>query len=176
MRIILATHADDAELQDEGLKGPAYEIACALAGEVGRQVVSRSRVAAVYTAPQPSAVATAGHLAQELSLPQPSALPALGEGIEGETLAALRRVQSSAWTAIERLKEDHGADDQLLLVTPPLTVQAVVCRALTMPVEDFQRFRIDHGSLTIIEFRAQQNRTILVSLNETCHLAGLEAP
>jgi broad specificity phosphatase PhoE len=114
-------------------------------------------------------------IAATLSLPDPTWLPGLGDDAENDTLSLLRRLQATAWTAIERFKEDHGADDQILAVTPVSTVQATVCRALSMPLEDFQRFRIDPGSLTIIDFRVQQNRTLLLTLNETCHLARIEA-
>jgi broad specificity phosphatase PhoE len=170
MRVVLATCVESAESQD---RVPAGELALAMADEIRRQVLSRGSIAGSYAAPQAAAGELSALLAKELGLSVPETLMDLGEGSDGDTLAALRRVQASAWTAIERLKEEHGADDQLLLVVPATTVQALVCRALTMPVEDYQRFRIDHGSLTIIDFRVQQNRTILLSLNETCHIAAL---
>jgi hypothetical protein len=40
-----------------------------------------------------------------------------------------------------------------------------------MPLDDMARFALHPGSLTVIEYRTQpRERTLIASLNETCHL------
>ena len=107
-------------------------------------------------------------LREELTTLTPEVLPADG-GLE-----AIAAIQERAWSVIEALKQEQESDATLVLVTHELTIRALVCRALSLPLQEMRRFALDAGSMTTIEFRTQpRERTLIASLNETCHLEAL---
>jgi broad specificity phosphatase PhoE len=188
MRVILVGHGEtqSAPTLLDG-RAPLSELgqrqAQALAAELRDTIARRQSIEKVYSGRTTPALATATLIAGELDLGEPDALAGLMH--EAEALSAveasddavvelLRGVADVAWSTIEQFRETHADEAQVVGVAHPLTVRAIVCRALALPLESHRRFRVDPGSLTIIAFR--QQRTILASLNETCHLGGLPRP
>jgi broad specificity phosphatase PhoE len=107
-------------------------------------------------------------LREELTTLTPEVLPADGG------LDAVGAIQERAWSVIEALKQSHEPDATLVLVSHELTIRSLVCRALQMPLTDMRRFALEPGSFSVIEYRTQpRERTLIASLNETCHLEGL---
>jgi broad specificity phosphatase PhoE len=99
------------------------------------------------------------HLRDDLSAP------------EDESTAALAASQEQAWSLIEAAKTLFEPDATLVLVTHDLIVRALVCRALSMPLDEMQRFSLQPGSMSTIEWRTQpRERLLIASLNEVCHL------
>jgi probable phosphoglycerate mutase len=165
---------DDPPLSDAGLRQ-----ARAVADELRALGARGDRHASVLTsplrAPQMAAalIATTLELAppqlrEELTTLTPEVLPADGG------LDAVEAIQERAWSVIEALKGSQETDATLVLVTHELTIRALVCRALSMPLTEMRRFALEPGSLSVIEYRTQpRERTLIASLNETCHLDGL---
>ena len=79
----------------------------------------------------------------------------------------LRDVQDRAWSAVTRLAERHESDT-VVAVTHNFTINAIVCAALDMPLNNFRKLRIDLGSVTRLDVLPE--RTVLTSLNETWRL------
>ena len=117
----------------------------------------------VYTSPAPVARATATILAEQLRLPGVEVRPGLQAGASYDE-------RYDVWPVIEELRDAHPDDAQVVAVTDQASTYAAVCRALGLPAEARQRFRVDPASMSAIAFR--QNRTILSLLNESCHLNG----
>jgi broad specificity phosphatase PhoE len=92
--------------------------------------------------------------------------------IDTEVFEELTGKADLLWQSAAQLASAEP-DGKLVAVSHDLCIAAVVCRALSMPVADFRRFRIDLGSISVIDFRPQ--RTILASLNETHHLPAATA-
>lgn len=111
-------------------------------------------------------------VAPELMTLTPEVLPPDGD------LGALEAIQARAWDWLETQKQAAEPGANLLLVTHDLTIRAVVCRALSLPLNEMHRFQIDPASLTTIEFRLQnqRERVLIARLNETCHLDQSIAP
>jgi broad specificity phosphatase PhoE len=188
LRIILVSHGENIDVAAAmprhsdpgaedygGLTTLGRRQALALAYELKDKVARRQPIERLYAADAAAALATASILGRELQLPEAEPLaglvapPAVADAFA--ELEALRGVEDGAWSAIERLRDSHADEAQVIAVAPLLTVRAIVCRALSLPVEGHRRFRVDAASLTILSFR--QQRTILQSLNETCHLENL---
>ncbi len=131
-------------------------------------------VAAIYSSPLKAAWATAEVIAAALGIAAVRAsdelvtvMPeVLTPGRDG--LAALSMLQERAWGAVEALKERHEPDVGLILVSHRLPIQAMVARALSIPLEDTDRYEVGTASISAIEFRGP--RTILHVLNDLCHL------
>ena len=187
MRVILVCHGESeigtlqtSVLEDALLSELDARRASAIALELRDNVARRQPVEAIYSSPLAPALKTASMVADELNLPPPDrrcTLPALSsrparEADAASSLDLLRAVQAGAWEAIEAFRRTHAEGAQIVAVTDRLTIHAIVCRALSISIEEFRRFRIDTGSMTTVAFR--QQRTLLASLNETCHLNGID--
>ena len=83
---------------------------------------------------------------------------------------SLRQVQDRAWPAIVELSARHR-DETVVAVTHNFTIQAIVCRALEMPLRNGRRLRQQVGAMTRLAFIGDD--ASLVSLNEIWHLASL---
>lgn len=85
---------------------------------------------------------------------------------------SLLQVQARAWRVVERLRAAHN-DATVALVSHNFVLGCLITRALDAPLHEFRRFRLSVASVTILRFRG--DRTLLVRLNDTCHLtrAGL---
>jgi probable phosphoglycerate mutase len=187
MRLLLVRHceADWPEgwtEADPGLTPRGHEQARAVAVELaGRLSEARS---AVLSSPARRATETAEVIAAEIGasveiddmlwlelLADPDVRRRFAEGAVDEALLAeLEATGERVWEWATQLAQEQP-DAQIVAVCHDTVVAAVVCRALSMPIAGTRRLRIDMGSLSVIDFRAQ--RTILMSLNETFHL---EAP
>ncbi|MGE0060003.1 MAG: histidine phosphatase family protein [Dehalococcoidia bacterium] len=131
-------------------------------------------VAAVYASPlasaQTAAALVAGSLGLEgfetapaLATVMPETLPPGRSGIE-----TLAMIQDYAWSHVEVVKLLHEPDVSVVFVSHELPIRALVCKALSIPLEESDRFQVQPGSLSAIEFRGP--RTILALLNDLCHL------
>jgi broad specificity phosphatase PhoE len=74
---------------------------------------------------------------------------------------------------VEHLRERH-AEQTVALVSHNFVLGCLLTRALGLPVHAFRRFRLSVASATTLNFRA--DRTMLVQLNDTCHLAHAGLP
>lgn len=82
----------------------------------------------------------------------------------GESLSDVR---ARAWQAVKRLAERHPSET-VLAVTHNFTIQAIICTALGMPLNNFRRLRVDLASITRLDVSI--DRVTQVSINETSHL------
>jgi broad specificity phosphatase PhoE len=163
---------DDPPLTAMGLRQ-----AEALAAELRAAIARGAVIEALYSSPLRPAVETAEVIARDLDLTTPrmaAELATLTPEIvpANSDLEGLTALQERAWSLIEALKQEHDERSTLVLVSHELTIRALVCRALSMPLDDAHRFALDLASLTTIEFRlqGQRERTLIAQLNETCHL------
>jgi broad specificity phosphatase PhoE len=184
MRVILIRHGEleDSWLPDTGHNDPPLSPL----GNLQSRAIAREIVAlqeqglqfeAVYTSPLTAASSTAEVVADALGLtPQVSRAVATltPEVLPVGSLDALRALQEQSWSFVEMLKELHGQQAGIVISSHELPIRAVVCRALAMALEDYLKFAIAPASLTALEFReAREPRTLLASLNLTCHLDAL---
>lgn len=88
---------------------------------------------------------------------------------------SLKQVQERAWSAVERIREAYVEDgDVVALVSHNFVIGSLITRALDMPLHDFRRFRLSVCGATTLRFR--RDRTVLVQLNDTCHLSHAGLP
>jgi broad specificity phosphatase PhoE len=80
---------------------------------------------------------------------------------------SLEDVQARAWAVVERLRE-AWPEGTVAAVTHNFVLATVVCKALGLPLADFRRFRHSVAGRTVIDLRP--DRTLIISLNDTCHL------
>jgi len=169
---------NDPSLSDTGRRQ-----AEALAHELDLISSRGPAIEAVYTSPMRPATETAAVIDEMLATGEPLLSEALGtltpEVLPSNgALEAIAVIQDRAWSLIETLREQHDERAVVVLVSHELTIRAVVCRALGMPLQDLKRYDLDPASLSTIEFRRAPNgdlRTILAALNEGCHLDAVEA-
>ena len=188
MKFHLIRHGEAAvsDLPDLGHNDPSLGAlgrrqAAALATEL--DLISRRgpAIEAVYTSPMRPAVETADVIVETLRIASPFVSQALGTLTPevlpaGGGLDAVAAIQERAWATVEALREQHDERAVVVLVSHELTVRALVCRALGMPLTDLKRYELDPASLSTIEFRRAPNgdlRTILAALNEACHLEAV---
>lgn len=86
----------------------------------------------------------------------------------GESLA---QVQERAWRCVNLMQERHEGE-VVVAVTHNFVVQTIVCKVLQIPLHASRRFRQDLGSITRLELTKEC--CVLVSLNETLHLQGID--
>jgi probable phosphoglycerate mutase len=89
---------------------------------------------------------------------------------QGESLVEL---QQRAWRVVERLLERHKADAQhdkeatAIVVSHYFVILAIILKALDLPLDYFTKFKIDPGSVSILEFRHFGAR--LLTFNDTSY-------
>lgn len=95
-----------------------------------------------------------------------------GPSLEMPGGESLEQVQRRAWRVVERLRAQYG-DEMVALVSHNFVLSCLITRALEIPLSEFRRFRLSVSGVTTLRFR--EDRTVLVQLNDTCHLteAGL---
>ncbi len=81
----------------------------------------------------------------------------------GESLADL---QNRVWSTIQRIT--HGQNGTIVVVSHYFVTLTVICAALGLPLSYLRRFRIQVGSISILDFT--DSRPCLISLGDTCHL------
>ena len=86
---------------------------------------------------------------------------------------SLDHLQERAWRAVEEMAAGHPAGT-VIVVTHNFTIVMVLCRALELPNPLFRRLR--HGLASVTTLEQVRERWVLVGLNDTCHLALLQAP
>jgi broad specificity phosphatase PhoE len=157
---------------DPGLSAAGKQQAAAVVRELAS--TPGPAIAALYASPLASAQAAAIIVATELGLPAVETTPALST-VMPETLPpgrggleAYGMIQEFAWSHVELVKQLHEPDVSVVLVSHVLPIRALVCKALSMPLEEAHRFELLPGSLSAIEFRGP--RTQLALLNDVCHL------
>jgi len=168
MRLILVRPGESAG-KPSHQQGPAQ--AEVITREIGSVVSRTLPVEAIYTSTNALAAETARIISDGLGIASPIQEDAFDVPIADSGPDGIEGLQSRAWSAVESLLERHPPDCTLILVAQEMTIRLLVCRALSLPLSEMQRFRIDPASLTTLDFRLQpQRRTILAGLNETCHL------
>jgi broad specificity phosphatase PhoE len=176
VRFVLVHHGEvdgAAETSDPPLSAEGLRQARAVAGELRALGARGDRHVAVLCGPRQAPAQAAALIADVLDVEAPKMRLelALDDGEQDATAA-----QERAWSLIESLKVTQVPDASLVLVAHELTIRLLVCRALSMPLEEMRRFALHPGSLSVIEYRTQpRERTLLASLNETCHLEGRQA-
>jgi broad specificity phosphatase PhoE len=159
------------ESTDPPLSTAGLRQARAVADELRTLRARGERHVAVLSGPLQAPLRAAALIAETLELETPETRPELALGDRDQDAGGL---QELAWSLIDALKASHEADASLVLVAHELTIRLLVCRALSMPLDEMRRFALQPGSLSVIEYRTQpRERTLLASLNETCHLEGL---
>jgi phosphoserine phosphatase len=86
---------------------------------------------------------------------------------------SLLQVQERAWRVVERLRAVYE-DATVALVSHNFVLGCLITRALHAPLHEFRRFRLSVAGVTTLRFRG--DRTLLVQLNDTCHLARAGLP
>jgi probable phosphoglycerate mutase len=81
----------------------------------------------------------------------------------GESLIEL---QERAWAVIERLQVQHKGET-IVAVSHYFVILAIILKALDLPLEYFTKFRVDPGSVSILEIENQGTR--LVAFNDTTY-------
>ena len=204
MKLILARHGE-TNLNKSGLiQGVNYDPLNQIGREQARalaNVLRNELPFTLYTSPVPRAAETAQVIAGALAL-SPEILEDLKEAdpgeLEGLTGAQMRerfpefaerwaadsgnaqmpsgeslaQVQERAWRTLCLLKDRHE-DEVVVAVTHNFVVQTIICRVLQIPIQTSRRFRPELGSITRLELAKE--RSVLVSLNETLHLQGIDA-
>ena len=90
--------------------------------------------------------------------------PASAKMPNGESLGD---VQNRTWAVINDIAQRHE-DDTVVVVTHNFPIQAILCKALGMPLNNFRQLRVDLGSLTQMDVR--DSVFTMLSMNETWHL------
>jgi len=190
MRLILVRHCEpdwpeDWTEEDVSLTERGRAQAKAVAAELGKRLAGRDGALALRSSPARRARETADIIAAELGevieLEEAFIETALmgasnremrekvGKGlIDERLLEQIQTVGEQAWARASELAEVLPAA-RIVAVSHDITIAAMVCRVLAMPLSGMRRFRVEMGSLTTIDFRGQRP-PILSSLNETRHL------
>jgi len=90
--------------------------------------------------------------------------PASAKMPNGESLGD---VQNRTWAVINDIAQRHE-DDTVVIVTHNFPIQAILCEALGMPLNNFRQLRVDLGSITQMDVR--DSVFTMLSMNETWHL------
>ncbi|MEL7562975.1 histidine phosphatase family protein [Dehalogenimonas sp. 4OHTPN] len=101
-----------------------------------------------------------GSLGKLLTAASAEGLPKLPGG---ESLADVR---ARVWDVVESLVW-RFPDGEALIVTHYFVVLSLVCRVLGLPEGDIRKFRLNTGSLSVIEVDAEFNAKLVV-FNESC--------
>jgi broad specificity phosphatase PhoE len=177
---------ETSDLPDLGHNDPSLSAlgrhqAWALASELELHSRRGPAIEAVYTSPMRPASETADVIVEALGIASPIVSEALGTLTpevlpDGGGLDAVAAILERAWATVEALREQHDERAVVVLVSHELTIRALICRALGMPLTDLKRYELGPASLSTIEFRRAPNgdlRTILAALNEGCHLEAV---
>jgi broad specificity phosphatase PhoE len=164
MKFVLVLHGE-TDAKGATLTGTGREQARAIGAEL------RGQAATIISSPAAATAEAATLIAETLGGGSPEARAELGLPAEsGPTEAA----QEAAWAIIEVAKTELDPDATLVMVTHEVNIRLLVCRALAMPLSEMNRFALEPGSMSTIEWRTQpRERLLIASLNEVCHL---EAP
>lgn len=102
-------------------------------------------------------------LQQWLSNPADTKLP------EGESM---RELEARVWKVVENIAETYPSSAHVALVSHNLAISTLICKILGLDLNMFRKFRILPGGISIVDFT--KLGAVLISLNETSHLIGIE--
>ncbi len=83
---------------------------------------------------------------------------------KGETLEDLGKRVSQV---IDKIKNKHNGEN-VVLVCHGGPIRMILCRALNLNLSNFWKIKIDHASISVVEFGEDGQMVTLV--NDTCHL------
>jgi broad specificity phosphatase PhoE len=206
VRLLLIRHAETGHNRDSRVQGqadiPLSELGLRQAQALGRYLCDQS-LAAVVSSPLIRARVTAEAVAAPHDLvvqPEPDLMEMHVGEMEGLSTTEMRerfpdflaewvtergpslqmpggesleQVQRRAWRVVEHLRGQYG-DETVALVSHNFVLSCLITRALEIALSDFRRFRLSVSGVTTLRFR--EDRTVLVHLNDTCHLAGAGLP
>jgi probable phosphoglycerate mutase len=186
MRFVLVLHGEvEADPLAHAAAGhddpPLSALGRRQAEAVAAELAPHAPATAIYSSPFRATREAASLIAETLRISAPDLRDELGTLTpevlpENGSLDAVAAIQVRAWSVIEEAKTNLEPGATVVLVTHELTIRALVCNALSMPLQEMRRFTLEPGSISTIEWRLQpRERTLIGSLNEVCHLeaAGL---
>jgi len=89
----------------------------------------------------------------------------------------LHELQDQAWSSIQEIIErqrgemtdgEQDGKGVVVVVAHFFPILSIICRALGLDLSECRRMRLDLASMCTLDFNP--SRTVLVSLNDTCHL------
>ena len=84
----------------------------------------------------------------------------------GESLV---QVADRAWTLVQRIAAAHP-QETVVVVTHNFVILCILTRALGLDLARFRRLKHEVAAISVVEFAG--NRMTVLSMNDTCHLAG----
>ncbi len=200
-RLILARHGEtdwnvQRRIQGGSSDVPLNAVGRKQANSIGIALRQR-QVQAIFSSPQVRAMDTARAIASHHRI-EVVAVPALREieagEFEGRMVDALEvslshflladgkgelprmpsgegltELRARAWPAIEGIIAGRSSGD-VVVVSHYFTVLVIICSALGLPLTSLRQLRTSTGSISTIGFG--QLGSILLSLNDICHLEG----
>lgn len=203
MRIILIRHGQTDANKEGRFQGasdaPLNEMGLSQAQALGRHLCGQALVA-VYSSPQTRAMQTATPIAEAKGLPIQTVEGIreldIGEldGLHGPDLRdryphileqwrtnvgaltmpggeSIVGLQERTWKAILQIRDMHP-EGTVAAISHNFAIQSILLKALGMDLRNFQRIRQDLAAITELDFA--NGDPVLRSLNDRCHLAGLD--
>lgn len=185
MRLFLVRHCGPDSppgrvVEDASLTELGRQQAAATAQELLRWAERGHAFTTLWSSPARRALETAETIAGHIGLPlqvdpafagssgAPERPKLADRSWDSEVEALLAEIQARAWAAATRHVEESDEHAASIIVSHDTTIGALICAALAMPVEGMRRFRIDMGSVSILDFTPRGVRLGL--LNETRQL------
>lgn len=203
MRIILVRHGQTDANNEGRFQGasnaPLNRFGLCQAQALGRRL-STETLDAVYSSPQTRALQTAAPIAHAHSISidtlQDLRELDIGEldGLQGPDLRdryphileqwrinvgaltmpggeSIIGLQERTWNAILHIRDNHS-EGTVAVVSHNFAIQSILLKALGMDLRNFQRIRQDLAAITELDFA--NGDPVLRSLNDRCHLSGLD--
>lgn len=203
MRIILVRHGQTDANKEGRFQGasdaPLNNLGLSQAQALGRRL-SSEKLAAVFSSPQTRAIQTASPIAHSHSISIDTVQDLreldIGEldGLKGPDLReryphilkqwsinvgaltmpggeSIVGLQERTWNAVLRIREIHP-EGTVAAVSHNFAIQSILLKALGMDLRNFQRIRQDLAAITELDF--SNGGPVLRSLNDRCHLSGLD--
>ncbi|HEY48675.1 MAG TPA: histidine phosphatase family protein [Dehalococcoidia bacterium] len=90
--------------------------------------------------------------------------------------SSMPELQERAWAAIQdilrrhqqRGKSEGDGEEVVIAVAHFFPILSILCKALGLELSECRRMKLELASITTLDFNPE--RTVLVSLNDTCHL------
>lgn len=82
---------------------------------------------------------------------------------------SLLQVSDRAWEAVQGIAADHQ-QDTVVAVTHNFVILCLLARSLGLPLARFRRLKHEVAAISVVEFTGE--RTVVLAMNDTCHLAG----
>ncbi len=90
----------------------------------------------------------------------------------GGFIPELRDQCCTAIRDIVKNERQRDRDDRtVVVVTHFFPIMCIICDCMGLDLSHCRRLRVDLASISVLDFEA--DRTVLVSLNDTCHLRGV---